>query len=375
MLSYGMVGGGGRAFIGAVHRAAIAMDQKARLVAGCFSRDFENTRKTGARLGIDPDRLYADFSEMARTEAARADRIDFVVITTPNSTHYPACKAFLEQGFHVVCEKPLVRQLSEALELKRLAEEKGVLFCVTYTYGANVTAKHAREIIRAGEIGEVRMVMGEYPQGWLAAGDGGKQGQWRCDPELSGVSNALGDIGTHIENTVHMMTGLKIKRLLAKMDVLAETRTLDDNSVVLIEYENGASGTYWASQIAIGCDNDLKVRIYGSKGAVEWSAFTSEDITVTGADGVRKLYRRGYAGIAPGAKRFTRLPAAHNEGYEDALANIYSNYIDCLLKQRAGTLKPEDVDYPGIDEGISGVKFIHKCIESNIKGNVWVDFE
>jgi predicted dehydrogenase len=312
---------------------------------------------------------------MAKAEAARRDKIDFVVIVTPNNSHYAACKAFLEAGIHVVCDKPLAHEVEQALELEKIAKEKNLLFCVTYTYGSHVTAKHVREIIKSGEIGDIRMVMGEYPQGWLAEGDGGKQGRWRCDPAQSGISNCLGDIGTHIENTVHQMTGLKIKRLLAKMDIKAENRLLDDNSVVIVEYEGGASGTYWASQIAIGCDNDLKVRIYGSKGAIEWSNFNSEDVIVTGSDGVRKVYRRGYADIAPKAAKYSRLPSAHNEGYIEALGNIYRSFCECLEKHKAGTLTPEDIDYPCISDGIDSVKFIHKSYESSKNGNVWVEFD
>ena len=372
MLKYGMVGGGQGAFIGNVHRQAINLDRKARLVCGCFSKDFENTLTTGKELGLDPSRLYPDYKEMAKAEA---DKIDFVVIVTTNVSHFEISKAFLEEGVHVVCEKPLTCEISQAEELIRIAKERNLLFAVTYSYGGSVTFKHVREIIAAGEIGEIRMVMGEYPQGYLYAGDGGKQGLWRTDPNEAGISNALGDIGTHIENCVSVMTGLKIKRVLAKMDKYAPGRKLDDNSTVLIDFEGGASGTYWVSQVALGCDNDLKIRIYGSKGAIEWGHYTCEEVTVTGEDGIRKTIRRGYSAIAPGAAKFTRLPSAHTEGYFEALGNIYSNFADCLNKFKAGTLKPEDIDYPGLDEGLEGVKFIHKCVESSEKGNIWVDFD
>ena len=372
MLKYGMVGGGEGAFIGEAHRKSINLDGKAELVSGCFSRDFDNTLATGKRLGLDPGRLYKSYTEMAEAEAGN---IDFVVVVTPNSSHFAICKAFLEAGIHVACDKPLVCEVSEAEELIRIAKEKNLLFAVTYTYSGHVTFKHVREMIAAGEIGDVRVVMGEYPQGWLNSGDGGKQGSWRTDPNQSGISNALGDIGTHVENTVSMMTGLKIKRLLAKMDKIVPGRTLDDNSTVLVEYEGGATGTYWVSQVAIGCDNDLKVRIYGSKGSIEWSNFNSEDVTVIGADGIRKTIRRGYGVIAPNAAKFGRLPPAHNEGYFEAMANIYVNFCDCIEKHKAGTLTPEDMDYPGLQEGLEGVKFIHRCVESSEKGNVWVNFD
>ena len=371
MLKYGMVGGGEGAFIGDVHRKSINLDGKAQLVSGCFSRDWENTLSTGKNLGLDPARLYKSYEEMAKAESGK---LDFVVVVTPNSSHFAICKAFLEAGIHVVCDKPLVCEVEQAEELIRISKEKDLLFGVTYTYSGHVTFKHARELIAAGEIGEIRMVMGEYAQGWLNAGDGGKQGSWRTDPAQSGISNALGDIGTHVENSVAMMTGLKIKRVLAKMDRLVPGRTLDDNSVVLVEYEGGASGTYWVTQVAIGCDNDLKVRVYGSKGSIEWDIFNSEDIIIIGQDGVRKTYRRGYGAIAPAAARYSRLPPVHNEGYLEAMANIYSNFIDCVIKHGEGTLKPEDIDYPGLQEGLEGVKFVHRCVESSDKGNVWVDF-
>jgi len=365
-----MVGGGEGAFIGDVHRKSINLDGKAQLVSGCFSRDWENTLATGKNLGLDESRLYKGFEEMAKAEAGN---LDFVVVVTPNNLHFAVCKAFLEAGIHVVCDKPLVCEVAEAETLMLLSKEKGLLFAVTYTHSGHVTFKHVREIIAAGEIGEVRAVSGEYLQGWLSAGDGGKQG-WRTDPVQSGISNALGDIGIHVENSVAAMTGLKIKRLLAKMDRIVPGRTLDDNSVVLVELENGASGTYWASQVAIGCDNDLKIRIYGSKGTIEWSSFNSEDVIIIGEDGIRKLYRRGYGAIAPDATKFGRLPPAHNEGFFEAMANIYSNFCDCVHKHANGTLKPEDVDYPGIQEGLDSVKFIHYCVESSNNGNVWVDF-
>ena len=248
-LRYGMVGGGPGSFIGDAHRRAINLDGQAELVAGCFSRTPEKCRETGAQLGIAPDRCYATFDEMAKTEAGREDGIDFVTIVTPNVTHYPACKAFLEAGIHVACDKPLCLTAEQAKELETLAEEKGLLFLVTYTYMGHVTAKHIRRYIAEGKLGKIRTVMAEYPQGWLAyEGEwGGKQGEWRCDPKQSGGVNCLGDLGTHVENAVSMLTGLKIRRVLAKMDVVVPGRVLDDNDVVLVEYEGGATGCYWTA--------------------------------------------------------------------------------------------------------------------------------
>ena len=372
VLDYGMVGGGEGAFIGEVHRKALRLDGKARLVSGCFSRSWDNTLATGEKLGVQRSRLYKSYEDMAKAEAGG---LDFVVVVTPNNTHFDVCKAFLEAGVNVACDKPLTREISEAEELSRIAREKGLLFAVTYTYSGHVTFKYARDLIASGEIGDIRMVMGEYPQGWMRDGEAVKRGAWRTDPARSGLSNALGDIGTHVENAVSTMTNLKIKRVLAKMDSVIPGHALDDNSVVLVEYVGGATGAYWISQIAIGGDNDLRVRIYGSKGTIEWSSFNAEDLYLTGADGIRKLIRRGYKAVTPAAARYARMPAAHVEGFIEAMGNIYSNFCDCVQKRIDGVLTPTDIDYPGLAEGSRGVKFIHRCVESSRNGNVWVDFE
>lgn len=375
MLSYGMVGGGEGAFIGDAHRKAIGLDNKSRLVAGCFSRDFENSKRTAELLHVASERVYKTYAEMAKAEAARADGIDFVVIVTPNNTHYDACKTFLEAGINVACDKPLVFEIAQAEELKALAKAKGLLFCVTYTYSGHVTAKEAKALIKKGEIGDIRVVMGEYPQGWLSGAADGKQAAWRIDPKLTGISNCFGDIGSHIENTVSFMTGLKIKRLLAKLDVIVPGRVLDDNGTVMIEYDNGATGVYWASQVAIGCDNALRVRVYGSKGSLEWDQEFPDDLIVVKQDGVKMNYRRGHGNFDPEAAKYGRIPAGHPEGYFSAMANIYSNFADCIIKNARGELKPSDIEYPDADAGLDGVKFINKVVESSKKGNVWVEFD
>ena len=255
ILRYGMVGGGPGSFIGDAHRRAISLDSTAVLCAGVFSRSKEKSLETAEALRLDPSRCYSDYQEMAEKEAARPDGIDFVVVVTPNVSHYEICKAFLNAGIHVACDKPVTISYAQAAELEALAKEKDRLFMVTYTYTGHVTTKYARDLVRSGAIGEVRAVMAEYPQGWLAHEDdiGGKQGEWRCDPARSGGVNCLGDLGTHVENIVADVTGLKIRRVLAKMDVIVPGRVLDDNDSVLVEYDNGASGIYWTSQVAIGC--------------------------------------------------------------------------------------------------------------------------
>lgn len=374
VVSYGMVGGGEGAFIGDVHRKAINLDGKSKLVAGCFSRNPENSKRTAEQLHVAADRVYETYAEMAKAEAARADGIDYVVIVTPNATHFDACKKFLEAGINVVCDKPLVFEIAEAEELKALAKQKGLLFCVTYSYSGHVTAKEAKALIKKGEIGDIRVVMGEYPQGWLAGAAEGKQAEWRVDPSLSGISNCMGDIGSHVENTVSFITGLRIKRLLAKLDVIVPGRVLDDNGAVMLEYDNGATGVYWASQVAIGCDNGLRVRVYGSKGSLEWNQEYPDDLIVIKEDGIRRNFRRGHGNLEPYAAKYGRVPAGHPEGYFSALGNIYSNFADCVIKNARGELKPEDIEYPDADAGLDGVKFINKVVESSKKGSVWVEF-
>ena len=375
-LRYGMVGGGQGAFIGDAHRKALNLDGRATLVAGCFSRSCENTVATGAELGVKPERLYKSFDDMAKAEAAREDCIDFVVVVTPNYAHYAACKAFLEAGIHVVCDKPLAINSEQACELEELAKEKDLLFLVTYTYMGHVTAKHAKEIIKAGEIGKVRTVAAEYLQGWLASeGEwGGKQGAWRCDPAQSGNTNCLGDLGTHIENAVATMTGLKIKRVLAKMDVMVPGRVLDDNDYVMVEYEGGATGMYWSSQVAIGHDNSLRVRIYGDKGSILWFQEEPEKITVIKQHGAPLAeHHRGYSSIAPGAAKYGRLPSGHPEGWLEAMANLYRSFMDCINAKRAGSFTSDMIDFPTVSDGVQGIKFVEACLKSSANENVWTE--
>jgi len=373
-LRYGMVGGGPGAFIGDAHRRAISLDSSAQLVAGCFSRNPEKCKAQGEELGIDLDRCYATYEEMAKAEAAREDGIDFVVVVTPNNTHYAVCKAFLEAGINVSCDKPLVTTVEEANDLQRIADEKHLLFMVTYTYTGHVSMKCMREIVKSGEIGEIRTVMAEYPQGWLYDENswGGKQGEWRCDPTQSGRVNCLGDLGTHVENAVATVTGLKIKRLLAKMDVVVPGRKLDDNDQILVEYDNGATGINWTTQFAIGCDNSLRLRIYGSKGTLLWFQENPEEVILIKEDGIRQSIKRGYGAVAPGAAKYGRLPSGHTEGWLEAMGNLYDSFTDCIVAVKEGTFTEDMIDYPTIAAGVDGIKFVEACLESNDKGNTWV---
>lgn len=370
-----MVGGGPGSFIGDAHRRALNLDGEATLVAGCFSRSIEKTRQTGKELGVLEDRCYSSYEEMAQCEAERADGIDFAVIVTPNAAHYPACKAFLNAGINVSCDKPLCLTVDQAEELYQLATEKNLLFMVTYTYMGHVTAKYIRNYISSGKLGKIRTVMAEYPQGWLAhAGEwGGKQGQWRCDPEQSGGVNCLGDLGTHVENAVSTLTGLKIKRVLAKMDVVVPGRILDDNDVVLVEFEGGATGCYWTSQFAIGHDNDLRIRIYGENGSIIWNQENSEKVTIIERDGTIIERHRGHGSIDSDAASYGRLPAGHAEGWLESMANLYRSFINCVVEKKNGTFQHSMIDYPTVEDGLEGIKFIHACLQSNNAGNVWVE--
>ncbi|HCM27549.1 MAG: oxidoreductase [Treponema sp. GWB1_62_6] len=377
-LRYGMVGGGQGAFIGDVHRKAIALDASAELAAGCFSRDPANTRETGKVLRIPADRLYSTFEEMAEEEAKRADRIDFAVIVTPNALHYAAAKAFLARGIHVVCDKPLTFEVAEAEELAALAKRNKLLFCVTYTYTGYPAVKHARELIARGEIGELRFVNAEYPQEWLATAiekDGQKQASWRTDPALAGKSNCVGDIGSHAENMVSYLTGLRIKSVCARLDSFLPERRLDDNASIMVEYVGGAKGLYWSSQIAVGYDNALRVRVFGSAGSIQWSQENPNYLTVSKLGEPTVTLSRGRDSFFPHAQSYSRIPSGHPEGYFEAFANIYKTFASALATVKAGgTPSAAQLDFPSADEGIDGVKFIGKCVESSQKGAVWIDF-
>jgi len=377
-LTYGMVGGGQGAFIGEVHRKSIAMDGKAELVAGCFSRDHQNTLATGNMLGLKEDRLYASFEEMMTAEGQRKDKIDFVVIVTPNSSHFAIAKSAMENRIHVVCDKPLTCNSRDAEELARISSGKDLLFCVTYTYTGYPMVKHLREMVAKGELGDIRFVNAEYPQEWLSTfleESGNKQAAWRTDPALTGASNCVGDIGSHIENMVSYLTGMRIRSLCARLDTFVEGRALDDNASIMIEYDSGAKGLYWSSQIAVGHDNGLRVRIYGSKGSVQWCQENPNYAEVSYLGKPKVLLSRGRDDMYPHAQGYSRVPAGHPEGYFEAFANIYSTFCDALGKRLAGEpVTSEEMDYPGADEGVRGVKFIEKCVESSKNGAIWINF-
>lgn len=374
LIRYGMVGGSEGAFIGAVHRIANRFDERSRLVAGCFSRDEEKNRASGTAFGTE--RLYASFQEMAESESAREDGIDFVSIVTPNVSHYAIAKAFLTRGIHVVCEKPLCFTVSQAEELAALSKEKNLLFGVTYTYTGYPMVKFARQLVQEGQIGQIINVSAEYPQEWLIdllgeASSTTKLSGWRSDPEMAGISNCVGDIGTHIENLVAYVTGLKIRRVAAAVDYFGQA--LDLNANILVEYDNGAKGNYWCSQVSMGHYNDLVFRIFGTEGSLEWHQEDPERLKVCRKGQPMQYYYRGTGNIYGAAQDSQRIPSGHVEGFHAAFANIYRAYSGAVLKKRLDEpLTAADLDFPTVEDGVEGVKFVNAVVASGKKDAAWV---
>lgn len=375
-IRYGMVGGSMKAFIGDVHRKAINFDPRVELVAGCFSTREALNKETGEVYGIDPERVYADYAAMAKAEAAREDGIDFVSIVTPNAQHYPVAKAFLEAGINVVCEKPLCFTVEQAEDLKKTAAEKGLLFGVTHGYTGYTMSKVMREMIANGKIGKIVSVNAEYAQDWLLDElDPDNAGElnmavWRTDPKFTGASNCVGDIGTHIENYVGYITGLKIKRLLATTDTYG--KALDLNANIIVEYDNGARGAYWCSQVAAGHCNGLAVRVFGDKGSLEWVQENPEVVRFTPKGEAPRYINRGTGAVTEKAGAFGRIPSGHPEGLFVAFANLYKEYVSALIAKKAGQ-DFSGYDYPTVDDGLEGVKFIHAVVESAKADSAWVD--
>jgi predicted dehydrogenase len=374
-IRYGMVGGGEGSFIGNVHRQAISLDGMAKIAAGCFSRNQNKNKTMGNKLNIANDRVYSDYIEMARSESKKSDCIDFVSIVTPNNSHYEIAKEFLHCGINVVCDKPLATTSKQAKELSLLARKKNLLFCVTYTYTGYPAVKHARDLVKKGEIGDIRFINAEYPQEWLAEAtdDDNKQAAWRTDPSQSGISNCVGDIGSHIENLASYITDLEIDTLSARLDKIVAGRVLDDNATILLNYKGGATGVYWCSQIAWGNDNALSIRVFGSKGSIEWSQENPNYLIVAQKGLPQQIISRGRDDLSQHATSFIRLPSGHPEGYYEAFANIYKIYISAISKkQSSAVLTEEDLDFPGPEMGAVGVEFIEKCVESSNANSAWV---
>ncbi|BBM70056.1 Gfo/Idh/MocA family protein [Rhodothermus marinus] len=376
-LRYGMVGGGPGAFIGAVHRKAAALDGEIELVAGAFSSDPEKSRQMGALLHLDPRRVYRSYEEMVEKEAALPpeERIDFVSIVTPNHLHYPIAKAFIEAGFHVVCDKPMTTTLEEAEDLCRLVARHNVLFALTHNYSGYPMVKQARAMVQEGLLGEIRKIVVEYPQGWLATPleqTGQKQAVWRTDPKLAGAG-ALGDIGSHAEHLARYITGLELDRLCADITTFVPGRKVEDDANLLVHYQNGARGILYASQVSVGEENNLRIRVYGTKASLEWHQEEPNYLYVRYSDRPEEVYKRGNEYLAPAARRASRLPSGHPEAFIEAFANIYLNFARTLKARLAGE-KPDplDLDFPTVQDGARGVHFILTALESG-RRRAWVD--
>ncbi|MFO7315251.1 Gfo/Idh/MocA family protein [Rhodothermus marinus] len=376
-LRYGMVGGGPGAFIGAVHRKAAALDGEIELVAGAFSSDPEKSRQMGALLHLDPRRVYRSYEEMVEKEAALPpeERIDFVSIVTPNHLHYPIAKAFIEAGFHVVCDKPMTTTLEEAEDLCRLVARHNVLFALTHNYSGYPMVKQARAMVQEGLLGEIRKIVVEYPQGWLATPleqTGQKQAAWRTDPKLAGAG-ALGDIGSHAEHLARYITGLELDRLCADITTFVPGRKVEDDANLLVHYQNGARGILYASQVSVGEENNLRIRVYGTKASLEWHQEEPNYLYVRYPDRPEEVYKRGNEYLAPAARRASRLPSGHPEAFIEAFANIYLNFARTLKARLAGE-KPDplDLDFPTVQDGARGVHFILTALESG-RRRAWVD--
>ena len=376
-LRFGMVGGGPGAFIGAVHNRAATLDGLATLVAGAFSSDPEKSRIQGTTYGLSPDRVYASFEEMASREAALppGERIDFVSIVTPNHLHFPVAKAFIERGFHVVCDKPLTTTLEDAEALCRLVKQHDVVFALTHPYTAYPMVKQARAHVQDGALGTVRKVVVEYSQGWLATPleqTGNKQASWRTDPARAGAG-AIGDIGTHAEHLARYVTGLEMERLFADVSSFVPGRVIDDDANMLVHYQGGAKGILFCSQISAGEENRLAIRIYGTSASLEWHQQDPNFLYVRHPDGPTEVYKPGHAYLVPAAQRGTRMPAGHPEGLLEAFANIYVNAMRVMSARMAGeTPDPLDLDFPTVRDGAVGVHFIQTALRSGREGD-WVD--
>jgi predicted dehydrogenase len=375
-LRLGMVGGGRGAFIGAVHRIAARLDDRYELVAGALSSDPERARASAAELGIAPERAYASFQDMAAREAARDDGIDLVAIVTPNHMHHPAAKAFLEAGIHVICDKPMTTAVEDALDLVRTVRRTGLVFALTHNYTGHPMVREARERVRAGELGSVRVVQVEYPQDWLTTrleATGQKQASWRTDPAQSG-GGAIGDIGSHAYNLAGFITGLEAESLCADLTTFVVGRRVDDNCNVLLRYQGGARGMLWACQVAPGNENALRVRVYGEQGGLEWQQERPDLLHLFRFGEAPQTITRAGPAAGPAAAAVSRIPPGHVEGFLEAFANIYTGCAELIAAQREGREPdPSARLVPSVEDGARGVRFITAAIESSSRGGVWTD--
>ncbi|MEO8204801.1 MAG: Gfo/Idh/MocA family oxidoreductase [Chthoniobacterales bacterium] len=376
-LRMGMIGGGQGAFIGAVHRIVAGLDNSIELVCGAFSSKAEISKTSGAEYFLAPERCYENFEQMIKFESALPEdvRMDFVAIVTPNHLHFKPAVLALESGFHVVCEKPMTFDVAEARKLEETVKRTGKLFCLTHNYTGYPMVKQARELVSTGELGAIRKIVVEYPQGWLAdriESDGQKQAKWRTDPTRSGAGGCVGDIGTHAENLAEYITGLRIRELAADITSFVEGRKLDDDVNVLLRFDNGAKGILHSSQISVGEENNLNIRVYGAKGSLEWHQNAPNTLLVKWNDKPAQIYRRGAGYLGKAATAAGRIPPGHPEGYLEAFANLYKNFAAHLRSIDAGEkVDPLVSDYPGAADGVRGMAFIEAVVASSKNNAAW----
>lgn len=371
----GMVGGGQGAFIGAVHRIAARMDDHYELVAGALSSDPKRARASGRELGLEPDRIYPDFREMAKAEASRPDGIEAVSIVTPNHLHFSAAKAFIDAGIHVICDKPMTLDLKEARALAvLLGKRKDVILALTHNYSGYPMVRQARAMIQAGELGTIRLVEGEYPQDWLTTPlerSGQKQAAWRTDPARTGAGGCVGDIGTHTYQLACYISGLKLEELAADLTSFVPGRRVDDNVHAMLRFKGGARGMIWASQVAPGNENGLTIRVYGTKGGLEWAQEDPNYLWFTPFGQPKRLITRGGTGAVGVAGRVTRIPSGHPEGYLEGFANIYAEVARAIQAKRVGRKPDPAVEFPGVADGLAGMAFIDACVKSSARNARW----
>ena len=379
-LRMGMVGGGRGAFIGGVHRRAAALDGEIELVAGAFSSNPKKSALSGKDFYLKPSRVYASYQEMAEKEKAlpENERIDFVTIVVQNYLHFDVAKTFLEAGFNVICDKPVTLDLEQARELRKIINKSKKVFALTHNYTGYPMVKLARQMIRKGELGELIKVVCEYPQGYAITALTGEDkaiANWRADPKIAGISNCMGDIGTHAENLVHYITGLEIDRLCADLSVNIPGRTLDDDGNVLVRFKGGARGIIYASQVSNGDENDLNIRVYGTKRSLEWHQEEPNDLIVKDARSPRQIYRRGNDYVTGAAADNTRIPFGHPEGFIEAFANVYNAAAVAIRDECAGKFpRKSGYDYPDIRDGIIGMAFIETVVKSSKSKEKWIKF-
>jgi len=376
----GMVGGGQGAFIGAVHRMAAAIDNEIELVCGAFSSSAEKSYTSGKELYLPANRVYGTFEEMISKEKELDEdmRMDFVSVVTPNHMHFAPVKMALENGFHVICDKPLSFNLDEAVVLSQLVSKSNLVFALTHNYTGYPMVKQARYMVKNQMLGAIRKVVVEYPQGWLSTlleNTGQKQAEWRTDPARSGIGGCIGDIGTHAANLTEYICGTQIKKICADITTFVDGRKLDDDANILLQFDNGAKGILHCSQISVGEENALNIRVYGEKGGLEWHQQEPNSLVFHQADKPKQILRTGVGELSEAAQKHTRLPAGHPEGYLEAFANVYRNFALAVKAKQSGNSINEDYDFPTVHDGLRGMMFISKVVESSLSDKKWTDVE